>query len=413
MTRMNLGIGLATGRRSFKKVLNAYINTWNETKKDWQDDIDVHLSLFVSYDVNYQKTQSTDFTNLRQEIVDAFDDIVFIGAKNTARNLEQLQRQDAFTAEELKSVFGSGYAGKRNAILLTAIEYGMDYLLFLDDDEYPMAVTNNKNLCLWSGQQVFHTHLSQIENADYTNGYHCGYISPIPQISFGDKLSEDDFRSFIEAISNDIVNWDTIRGLMATGGVTYASTEVLSKPQVREVPWENGCRFISGANLCVNLKDPLRTLPFFNPPGARGEDTFLSTMLRDRKVLKVSCYAFHDGFSFYQHLLDGVLPIHLAHITTESASVTTRFINACVGWVRYKPLLVYITQPEEYEERMRVVRQALEHTVPLLAEHFQDKRFLAVTEEFEKYCKNVKRHYERYLQAQRTWEKIVRQIEPV
>ena len=79
---------------------------------------------------------------------------------------------------------------------------------------------------------------------------------------FNNTLGESDFRLFIEAISNDIINWDTIRQLMATGGVTYASTAVLAKPETIEVPWENGCRFISGANLCINLRDPLRSLPF-------------------------------------------------------------------------------------------------------------------------------------------------------
>lgn len=409
MNIIRLGIGLATGRRSFKKVLNAYINTWNETKKEMPADLDVHLSLFVSYDLNYQNTQSTDFTNLGQEIVDAFDNIVFIGAKNASRYLEKLQKQDAFSYNEIKSVFGTGYAGKRNAVLLSAIDYQMDYLLFLDDDEYPMAVTNNKNICLWSGQQVFRAHLQEIGNADYTNGYHCGYISPIPDVKFDHTLTEENFRSFIEAISNDIINWESIRRLMNTGGVTYASTEILANPQVLEVPWENGCRFISGANLCINLKDPQRSLPFYNPPGARGEDTFLSTMLQERKVVKVPCYAFHDGFSFYQHLLEGVLPVHLAKITTESTQVTTRFINACIGWVRYKPLLIYITQPEKYESKMLSIKTSLSQTVPLLAAHFHDKRFLTVSAEFEKYSENVKRHYARYLMAQRTWKIIIQQ----
>lgn len=408
MKKIDLGIGLATGRRSFKKVLNAYIATWNETKKELPQDIDVHLSLFVSYDLNYQNTQSTDFTNLKQDIVDAFDDIIFIGPKNTARKLAELEQRDSLPPEALKRVFGSGYAGKRNAILLAAIELKMDYLLFLDDDEYPMAVTNNNDLCLWSGQRVFYDHLKEIEDADYTNGYHCGYISPIPQMRFNNTLGESDFRLFVEAISNDIISWDTIRQLMATGGVTYASTAVLAKPETIEVPWENGCRFISGANLCINLRDPLRSLPFYNPPGARGEDTFLSTMLRDRKVLKVPCYAFHDGFSYYQHLLDGVLPIHLAHITAESPQVVTRFFKACVGWVRYKPLLCYITKPDEFETEMRSMRSSLEHTVPLMAENFQDERFLTISTEFEKYCKNVKRHYAGYIETQKVWQQIIR-----
>ena len=138
------------------------------------------------------------------------------------------------------------------------------------------------------------THLKNIEQADITNGHHCGYVSPIPYIQFNDTMKEQDFRLFIEAISNDIVNWDTIRSVMNNGGVTYADTKILVSDRAEEVPEINNTKFISGANLCINLTKPDRVSPFYNPPGARGEDTFLSTCLGQRKVLRVPCYTFHE-----------------------------------------------------------------------------------------------------------------------
>ena len=207
----------------------------------------------------------------------------------------------------------------------------MDYLIFLDDDEYPMAVTNSRSSTIWGGQHVLKTHLKNIEQADITNGHHCGYVSPIPYIEFNDILSEQDFRLFIEAISNDIVNWDTIRSVMGNGGVTYADTKILTSDAVEEVQETNHTKFISGANLCINLTKPDRLSPFFNPPGARGEDTFLSTSLSQRKVLRVPCYTFHDGFSTYHHLMDGVLPIKLKYIRADSERIITRFYLACIG----------------------------------------------------------------------------------
>lgn len=407
MKEIRLGIGFATGRKNFQKVLAAYIKTWDMTKQQLPENTKVSLSLFVSYDLDYHKTKSTDYTNLNQDTVDAFDNIVFLGTKNALRSLEGLKNNGAFTPSELKSVFGAGYAGKRNAILYAAIENKMDYLLFLDDDEYPMAVTNNRNQCLWSGQQVFLAHLQEIENADYTNGYHCGYISPIPYIEFNDKLSEQDFKVFIEAISNDIINWDKIKSLINSGGVTYASTDILSKNESSEVPLIGGCKFITGGNLCINLRRPHCSLPFFNPPGARGEDTFLSTMLQDCMVRKVPCYTFHDGFSIYQYLLDGVLPIHLSAITANSPLVITRFVTACIGWIRYKPLLEYTTNPKEFNQRMELIRSALAKTLPKLSEYFQDSRFLTISVEFEKYCKNVRKHNQQFLKTQQTWKKII------
>ena len=117
---------------------------------------------------------------------------------------------------------------------------------------------------------------------------------------FNDTLQESDFQTFIQAISNDIVNWDTIKSVMANGGVTYADTRVFLNGEAEEVEEVNHSKFISGSNLCINLTEPNRVNAFYNPPNARGEDTFLATCLHDRKVLRVPCYTFHDGFSMYK-----------------------------------------------------------------------------------------------------------------
>lgn len=407
MKKVHFGIGFATGRKSFRKVLGAYINTWKEAKEHLPPDTQVSLSLFVAYDLDYLRTQSTDYTNLSQEMVDQFDRIVFLGAKNALRSVERLEQGGLFSQAELRSVFSAGYAGKRNAILYAALENGIDYLLFLDDDEYPLAVTNNHGTCLWSGQHVLLSHLCEIEHADYTNGLHCGYVSPIPQIAFGPQLDKSEFRAFIGAISNDIINWENIENLMRSGGVTYASTDILTQRRSTDVPEINHCKFISGANLCINLTKPSRTFPFYNPPGARGEDTFLSALLHERSVRQIPCYAFHDGFSIYRHLLDGVLPTQLKPITSAERTVAKRFLSACTGWVRYKPLLVYITQPERFEAEMQSMEQTLERVLPKFAAHFENDGFLAITDEFRKYRKNVKKHHRQFLLAQSTWEKLL------
>ena len=407
MKTIQIGIGFATGRMSFRKVLNAYIKNWQEAKKKLPANYKISLNLFVAYDTDYLKTQSTDYTNLSQDIVDQFDQIVFLGAKNALKSIERLEESSHLSKKELRSVFSAGYAGKRNAILFAALENHMDYLLFLDDDEYPLAVTKSKDVCLWSGQHIILSHLLEIPNADYTNGLHCGYISPIPQIPFSEEFTEGDFKAFIEAISNDIINWDNMRQLMRSGGVTYASTEVLMKNQPVEVQEKSCCKFISGANLCINLTKPERTFPFFNPPGARGEDTFLSTMLQDRTVLEIPCYAFHDGFSSYKNLLNGVLPIELAPITADSPMIVNRFLSACIGWVRYKPLLVYLTNPGGYAEEIASMRKTLNEVSPKLAQYFKNDGFLNVIRELEEYHANVQKHAAQFQLAKDTWQKLL------
>lgn len=98
--------------------------------------------------MNYSNTQSTDFTNLSQEIVDAFDDIIFWGTKNAQKCILQLVGDGSLTEKDVKLLFGPGYAGKRNAIMYAALENNMDYILYLDDDEYNVAVTKNRGDCL-------------------------------------------------------------------------------------------------------------------------------------------------------------------------------------------------------------------------------------------------------------------------
>jgi len=401
---INVGIGFATGRKNFQRILKTNIYNWRESGLTKEQNI--HLNLLVAYDLQYSNTKETDYTNVSNQLLELIDDTYFIGKMAIQKETDYLVQKNILNEAQARLIFGSGYAAKRNIILYTALKNHMDYLVFLDDDEYPVAVTNTRSSAIWGGQHVLATHLRNIEQADITNGYHCGYISPIPYIEFNEILTEEDFRLFIEAISNDIVNWDTIRSVMNNGGVTYADTKVLVSDEAEEVQEVNHTKFISGANLCINLTKPDRVSPFYNPPGARGEDTFLSTCLSQKKVLRVPCYAFHDGFLTYHHLMDGVLPIKLKYITADSEAITTRFYLACIGWIRYKPLLLYITQREHYEEKINEMRRRLSVTLPKVCAYFGREDFMNIAKELERYNRNVKKHYQQFLETQQVWAGI-------
>lgn len=402
---IKVGIGFATGRKSFQRVLRTNIYTWKES--GLVKDKKISLNLIVAYDLDYNKTKLTDYTQMHPDLVEQIDSSKFIGAITRTEEIDYLIRENVLNLHECKMIFGKGYAAKRNAVLYNAIKHNMDYLIFLDDDEYPMAVTKGRDSVLWGGQHVLLNHLKHISQADLTNGYHCGYISPIPSIEFNDVMAEEDFRSFIEAISNDIVNWDTLKTVMKNGGVTYADKDVLMSEEFTEVQEVNKAKFISGANLCINLTDPNRVFPFYNPPGARGEDTFLSTCMSERKVLRVPVYTFHDGFSTYNDLLHGVLPIRLKSIKADNKKIVERFYKACIGWIRYKPLLLYITQRGCYENKIEEMRDQLESTLPKICTYFKQPGFMNVLAELEKYNRNVKKHYSEFLETQRIWTKIM------
>ncbi len=402
---IKVGIGFSTGRKSFQKVLRTYIHNWKES--GLVENEKISLNLFVAYDLKYHNTQITDYTNIHPEHMEQIDSSHFIGKDAIQKEIDYLINGKVIDPDEVKWIFGKGYAGKRNAVLYNAIKNEMDYLIFLDDDEYPLAVTNTRNTAIWGGQHVLSTHLKNISGVDMTHGHHCGYISPIPYLEFNDTMTEMDFRSFIEAISNDIINWDNLKKVMKNGGVTYADTQILSSDVAVEVNETKGAKFISGANLCINFRDARRVFPFFNPPAARGEDTFLSTCLSERKVMRVPCYAFHDGFSTYNHLLEGVLPIQLKPIRIEEDGVAERFYKASIGWIRYKPLLIYITEPDLYEEKIAMMKEHLKVTLPKVCAYFDQPNFMNVLMELEKYHRNVKKHYDHFQETKRVWAKVM------
>jgi len=402
---IQVGIGFATGRKGFQKVLRSYIHNWKES--GLVDNESIRLNLFIAYDLSYANTKETDFTRIVPELAGQINSRTFIGNQSIRQETERLVRNHVITGKEAALLFGKGYAARRNAVLYYAIRDKMDYLLFLDDDEYPVAVTNTKNTAVWGGQHVLSTHLKYLAEADITHGRHCGYISPIPFIEYNDIMQESDFRCFIQAISNDILNWDKIRSVMENGGVTYADTKVLETGQAIEVQEQNHSKFISGSNLGINLKDPKRVFPFYNPQGARGEDTFLSTCLSERKVMRIPCYTFHDGFATYNHLLEGVLPIRLKYIRADSEQIIERFYRACLGWVRYKPLLVYITNPGSYEKIIKDMRIRLQKTIPKICNYFERPDFMNVIVELDKYHKDVQKHFQEFQGTKNAWVKIM------
>lgn len=405
MQTYNVGIGFATGRKSFQRVLRSYIGSWKES--GLTDKQNIRLNLFVAYDLKYNNTKIGDYTTVGSDIRDYVDQKYFIGKKESEDMCAELVGRGVINAENASMIFVKGYAAQRNSILYSAVKHKMDCLLFLDDDEYPLAVTKTFESAIWSGQHVLKNHLSNIKNADITYGRHCGYVSPIPYFEIEDNREEKYFRQFIEAISNDIIDWPKLKKIMRDGGVTYADKKILRSREISEVMQAGGAKFISGSNLCINLTEPGRVYPFYNPPGARGEDTFLSTCLAQRKVLRLPCYTFHDGFSIYNHLLSGVLPTELKKINSDSAHVTRRFYKACIGWVRYKPLFMYITDRESFDEKIKCMRKNLAETLPYVCRYFDTNDFMQISREFEKYTHKVQEHYDDFMRVKKAWAAIM------
>ncbi|WP_312649914.1 hypothetical protein [Aminipila sp.] len=403
--KINVGVGFVTGRKNFKNVVKTYVDNWNES--GLVDNKKIALHLFVAYDLKYSKTKVSDYKITDEEILDRIDSVYYLGNSSITNEAQYLIEKKVINLKEAKLIFGEGYAMKRNLVLYFAMKNKMDYLIFLDDDEYPIATIKINDSIVWKGQEVLSTHISNIKDADMTHGHHCGYISPIPYLDFNDKLSEDDFKIFIESISNDIINWESVKQKMNDGGVTYANLDIINSKRIEVVKEINGMKFISGANLGFNLNNLDKLFPFYNPPGARGEDTFLSTCIGECTIRKVPCYTFHDGFSTYDHLLLGVLPNKLKVIKADSGAITKRFLKASIGWVRYKPLLLYITQRESYEMEITKMKKNLSNVIPKVCDYFGSDEFKNILDELEFYHTHVEKHYKDFESTKVAWLKVI------
>jgi hypothetical protein len=403
--KINVGVGFVTGRKNFKNVVKTYVDNWNES--GLVDNRKYALHLFVAYDLKYKSTKVSDYKITDEEILDMVDSAYYLGNSSITTEALYLVEKKVISLKEAKLIFGEGYAMKRNAVLYFALKNKMDYLIFLDDDEYPIATIKINDSIVWKGQEVLSTHINNIKNVDMTHGHHCGYISPIPHLNFNDKLSENEFRVFIESISNDIINWNSIKEKMNDGGITYADLDIINSEITEVVKEINKMKFISGSNLGFNLKHIDKLFPFYNPPGARGEDTFLSTCISEYNIRKVPCYTFHDGFSNYEHLLLGVLPNKLKAMNANSSAITKRFLQACIGWIRYKPLLLYITQRDSYETEIMKMKENLSNVIPKVCNYFGSEEFKKVLDELEFYDAHVEEHYKDFENTKLAWEKVM------
>jgi hypothetical protein len=87
---IRVGIGFATGRKSFQKILKTYV--YNFLESGLTQDKRIHLSLLVAYDLKYADTKPADYINIRPGVRDLIDDTYFIGGAALSRGAEPDRR---------------------------------------------------------------------------------------------------------------------------------------------------------------------------------------------------------------------------------------------------------------------------------------------------------------------------------
>ena len=403
---IKFGIGFVTGRPNVCKIINStYERLINQFKKI---DKKVELTAYILFDLGYQFTTRIDFYGI---IPNVYKDLTikYITPEDIEEEKKKLIGREEFSKSDVELFFGHGHAKGRNSLMYYALKDKIDYLLFWDDDEYPVACIRDEgtNEITWKEQDNIAMHLRYIENADVTIGYHCGYISPIPYVELDEDVDERKFKCYIEALGNDIISWDSIKEkFVKYNGITYADSKIASGIGEFEIKAEGAGKWVSGSTLCLNLKHFSRIPAFYNPEGARGEDTFFSTRLLESKVIKVPVYHFHDGFLKYTNIARGNYPKTLRKIKSSEEKIEERFFKASKGWIRYKPLFEYITNKENYEENIAETRKKLEEGIPEVNKLFDNSDFNILLKDLDKYDKNVKKHYNEYIKTNEIWNKL-------
>ena len=403
---VKFGIGFVTGRPNVCKVINStYERLINQFKNS---DKKVEITIFILFDLGYQFTTRVDFYGI---IPNVYKDIrvKYITPEDIEEEKKKLLGREILTKQEAELFFGHGHAKGRNTLMYYAKKNKMDYLLFWDDDEYPVACMKNRETgeIIWKEQDNIATHLKYIENSDVTIGYHCGYISPIPYVELNEDIDESLFKQYIEAISNDIISWESIKEkFVKDNGITYADPKIANGEGAFEQQCEGKGKWVSGSTLCLNLNHIDKIPAFYNPEGARGEDTFFSVNLVNSKVTRVPVYHFHDGFLKYTSIVVQKYPKTLRKIKATEEEVEQRFLKASRGWMKYKPLLVYITNNETYKEKMKDVHTKLQNSIPEINKLFKNDVFASLLDDLELYDKNVKKHYNEFIKTNEIWNKL-------
>ncbi|WP_314638333.1 hypothetical protein [Olsenella phocaeensis] len=127
----------------------------------------------------------------------------------------------------------------------------------------------------------------------------------------------------------------------------------------------------------------------------------------DQKVARAPVYTFHDGFMRYSGLLQGNLPLRLGRVEATDPRVVERFYKACLGWISYKPLLMWLAGRDDFDSRARRVSGELRYLAPRMERRFY-LPFGQVAREFSRFSRRVALDEENYEANLAAWEKLMR-----
>ena len=135
-----------------------------------------------------------------------------------------------------------------------------------------------------------------------------------------ENINQEVFQEFLEAINTDGIPDDYFENNKKNEeGIIFADREVALK-HIEPKVWKGT---LYASTLGINLNNIHNIPAFYNPPDARGEDTFFNLALKQKakaKVLKTNSYHFHDTFLKYIDVMDGNYSSKLKKISLKEGN---------------------------------------------------------------------------------------------
>ncbi len=400
-------IAFCTGRRTLPLVAGMLAR--NLERWGLQEICDLQLS--IVYDPAFQGLSALDFS-LASEVERGFRAVSYLGP-GAWEQLAWLRRSFGLGEAGFAALFRPrGYCSQKNLALVHALLAGADYLLFLDDDEYFAAPFPDEGGRLeWEEGDLLGPHLRGLRAAAITHGVETGFTSPVPA-DLDQYLSEAVRRRLGAALGlgSEFIGEHTF---VLPGDLTRCGNREELRCLPRPLPIERGVVRMAGGNIAFDLGAVRQGLipPYFNPPGARGEDALLGAQLGGVACHQVGACIFHDPFQRHLGLVRGRYPARLEP-TAVCPEALERFGRVFIGWLRYAPLLLRLTVAEagEREQRLERMQEELDELGPVLARGLGWEGFALGGEELWQYRGRMERDWEDLQRAREAWFRVVRGV---
>lgn len=284
------------------------------------------------------------------------------------------------------------YGFNRNTVLMQAALNGSDVLIFVDSDVKPEVLLKEKeNSFQYKSIDFVGRHISEIKkNADITTSDYSGY-NILPPASF------NDMDSLLIGLQKE--------EMMLFWKDSFKHDCLTLQNNIEPIAFET--KKALGGNLGINLSSFLKMPPFFSPIYiadnklflARGEDTLISIMAKDRglKCIDVDTHIFHDTFENFPKIPD----------LKNDIKIQQRFFNACTGWIGRNPFMNWLNKADIKEEIEKREEQ-LKIGACSLYEYTQNNKFLELPSKFKIAYASLPDMIDQYNRTIEAWNELIR-----